>query len=356
MKIMQIIPDFGVAGAEIMLENLLLQLQTEGHDVIGVSLFDFQTLITKRLEQNKINIVYLNKHKGFDFKVYFRLFKIIRQFRPNVIHTHRYVLPYVIPVTIFFRNIRKIHTVHNLAKKEVSKIHRIVNKIFYKFLKVTPVAISPVIKQSIVDEYHIRPNKVSLVYNGINLSKLCPKTVFSIDSTEIKVLHVGRFSKQKNHLTLVRAFSEVLNTHEGARLILIGEGPLKILIKEECRKLNILGSVEFVGQTDKVGKYLVESDIFVLPSLWEGMPITLIEAMATGIPIISSCVGGVPDMLLNRESGILIEGDKKSIVNSINLLIDNEELRKTIGVNSRLNSKRFSVEIMTTKYIKIYSN
>ena len=121
MKIIQIMPDFGLAGAETMVENLASGLVAEGHDVLIISLYDLHTAITERLENKGIKIEYLGKKRGFDPSVILKMRKIIKKYQPDVIHTHRYVLPYVFLASMGLK-IKRVHTVHNVAQKEQTKL------------------------------------------------------------------------------------------------------------------------------------------------------------------------------------------------------------------------------------------
>ena len=118
MKIIQIMPEFGLAGAEIMAENLSYGLSNKGNDVILVSFYSKETEITKRLVQHGFEIVYLDKRQGFDKTIITKLRKLFVKEKPEVIHTHRYVLPYVF-IAAYGIPLRIVHTVHNVATKEV---------------------------------------------------------------------------------------------------------------------------------------------------------------------------------------------------------------------------------------------
>ena len=127
MKIIQIMPDFGMAGAETMVENLTYGLAAEGHDVLVISLFDLHTAITERIENRGIKIKYLGKKRGFDPSIISKMRKIIKAYQPDVIHTHRYVLPYAFLASMGFKA-KRVHTVHNVAQKEQTKVGKSINR------------------------------------------------------------------------------------------------------------------------------------------------------------------------------------------------------------------------------------
>ena len=138
MKIMQIMPEFGLAGAEIMCENLSYELAQRGNEMILVSLYTYHSAITDRLEREGIRIVYLGKKSGIDISIYRKLDNLIQREKPDVIHTHRYVMQYSVPIGAKY-HIGMVHTVHNVAEKEQEWGKRKLSYLFYKFANVTPV-------------------------------------------------------------------------------------------------------------------------------------------------------------------------------------------------------------------------
>ena len=354
MKIIQIMPEFGLAGAEIMCENLVCELIKLGHQVIIISLYDYHSPITDRLEDFGVQIEYLHKQDGLDISMISKIKNIIVRETPDVVHTHRYVMQYAVPAVTLAHTKRRVHTVHNIAKKEVPYPARILAKFFYKFCNVVPVALSPEIQETISQEYHIKKENIPVIYNGIDLSKCKPKNDYSIDDT-IHILHIGRFSTQKNHLGLIEAFEIFHNQYPNSVLQLIGDGELKHTIELDVKNRNLSNCVEFLGTQSDVHSFLHNADIFVLPSNYEGVPMTLIEAMGTGLPIVATKVGGVPDMLSNRENALLTAISSKDISDALCELAASITLRETLGRAAKEHSIKFSSETMAKKYIDIYT-
>lgn len=355
MKILQIMPEFGLAGAEIMCENLVYELTKLHQEVIVVSLYDYHSAITDRLERNGIRLIYLDKKPGLDFSMVIKMIALIKEEKPDVVHTHRYVMQYVIPATIFTGVRKKIHTVHNVAEKENTTIARRLNRIFYKYFDVIPVALSSEIRRTIEKEYRLSQEKIPVVFNGIDVSKCKRKINYEIVDT-LKIIHVGRFSNQKNHKCLIEAYYKFSNNYAHAsKLILIGDGELREEIKSMVEKMGMNELVEFRGLKDDVFDDLNESDIFVLPSQYEGVPMTVIEAMGTGLPIIATRVGGIPDMLTDKEEAFLIENDPNCLYEALMKLAENVGLRKSFGERVKTKSILFSSKRMAELYLKIYS-
>lgn len=351
-KILQIIPDLELAGAETMCENLVCELNKK-KEIAIISFFTKNTAITERIEKKGIKIYYLDKKKGIDFSIIFKIKKIINDFKPDIIHTHRYCLEYAYPAIKIskYKKTKIVHTVHNVATKEVTKIRRCFRKMFLLKGNVLYVAISNIIQDTICNEYNLHRNNVPIVFNGINMENCIIKRKY--DPNNI-ILNIGRFSEQKNQLFLLEIFSDVLKKYPNYTLKIIGNGPLENELILKAEELNISKNVSIEKNKSSCYEDLNYADLYVMTSKWEGFPMTLIEAMGTGLPIISSNVGGIPDMLDNEKEAVLLELNKNKFVNEIIDMIKYKEKREKLGRNALNKSKRFSSEIMAEQYIKIY--
>ena len=349
IKVFQIIPKFVTAGAETMCENLSEELIKLNVDLTIISLYKFKSDITKRLEDNNIKIIYLDKKRGLDLSIIFKIKKIIDKLKPDIIHTHLYVLEYVVPAVILskYKKIKIVHTIHNIASMEAPKRLQFFQRIFFKKKMVYPVAISEKVNSSIRELYGIK--YAITIYNGVNLAKC--KIKKSFESCH-KIVHIGRFENQKNHIFLINLFKNK-KIYENFELYLVGDGSLKQNIEEMIKTYNLEEKIHLVGNLPDCYEMLYNSDIFILPSKWEGMPMTIVEAMGTGIPIVASPVGGIPDMIKNGENGFLcntIDEYEKILIK----LKNDENLRKKISKNEIKSSENFSSKKMAQKYYEYY--
>lgn len=354
MRIVQIIPNFGIGGAEIMCENLTYELKKLGHDVTVISMYDYHSAITDRMEKAGIDIRYLNKNSGFDISMIRKIKKILKEVGADAIHTHLYCTKYAVPAAIMAGVKHRIHTIHNVAEKENGKLARKLNKFFFKHCGVIPVALSERIKDSIIKEYGIDKERIPVIYNGIDLTKCQPKTDYSVDGN-FKILHIGRFSEQKNHIGLLQAFKLFHENHSDSELWLIGDGEKKAEIEKYVAENNLTSSVKFLGLQSNVYGYLHDADMFTLPSNYEGIPMTLIEAMGTGLPIVATAVGGIPDMLSNNKNALLVDISFEEIANAFEQYYLDENSRKNHGQHVKERSYMFSSVTMAKEYLKIYN-
>ena len=353
MKVIQVIPAFRLAGAEVMCENLCVALKNAGVDVIAVSLYSENTAITDRLDKKGVRIEYLDKKPGFDASVIIKLVHLFKKEKPDVVHTHIYASKYALPAAAIAGVKKKIHTVHNMAQKEQGSLGKKVNTFMYRHCGVVPVALSSEVKKSIGEVYGLQESIIPVVYNGIDLSKCIRKNDYEANGV-FTIVHVGRFMKVKNHKTLIRAFAGFAEKKENVRLQLLGEGELLDEMKNYAEKLEVADKVEFLGLQSNVYPYLNKADVFCLPSEYEGVPMTLIEAMGTGLPIVASNVGGIPDMLVNGENALLVEPNYVAVEKAIEKLYNDVEFRIRLGNAAALRSEEFSAKVMASSYIKIY--
>ena len=347
-------PDFGLAGAETMVENLSCGLAAEGCYVLVISFFDLHTAITERIENRGIKIKYLGKKRGFDPSIISKMRKIIKAYQPDVIHTHRYVLPYAFLASMGFKA-KRVHTVHNVAQKEQTKVGKNINRVLFRYFNVVPVALSKEIQRTIQEVYGLPDNRIPVVFNGIDLSRCIVKESYARKDT-FTVLHIGRFMDVKNHELLLRSFARFKGQHSDARLQLLGDGELKENMMQLAGQLNITDAVEFAGLQSNVYPWLHNADVFILPSKFEGMPMTLIEAMGTGLPIIASNVGGIPDMLSSQKEALLIEPKEEKIIEALEMVYSDAKKREYWGRNALQRSSLFSSQAMARKYLQLYSS
>ena len=332
--------------------NLLCALKDYEEGLMVISLFDSSTALTEKLTKNGIKVICLGKKKGMDLSMIRKLRKVFKEEKPDIIHAHASVLKYVGPATLFGR-VKIVHTLHTVANKEGGKIDAWVNKFLYRRKKAFPVALTLAVRKTIEDKYNIKRSTIPVIYNGIDLSSCIEKTSYSING-EFKILHIGRFSEEKNHIGLINAFEILHKRVSNSSLNLIGDGPLKEKIVDYVKEKDLTDCVNFLGLQSNVYPYLNKADVFALPSSREGMPMTLIEAMGTGLPIVASNVGGIPDMLKDGSNAILTEVNDEAIANAFIAFVESEELRKSYGRQGLIDAKAFSSQIMARDYYDYY--
>lgn len=351
MKILQVIPSLEMGGAETMCEGLTKMLHTMEQEVTLVSLYSSETILSRRAQQAGIDLRFLDKKPGLDMKCAMALRRLVKKLQPDVIHVHLHALKYV-AFAAAGTSIPVVYTVHSVAERDAEG-GKFLNTLLFRSGKVTPVSLSHQVRKSVVEYYGLPEDQTPVIFNGIDLSNCIQKEDYSLHNP-VQVIHVGRFWQVKNHQCIVEAAKLLKEMGRDVHFRFYGEGETESSVRARIDALNVADRVELCGVTDWVYPKLNEADMLVLPSVYEGMPMTIIEAMGTGLPIIASNVGGVPDMILSEHNGMLIPPDPEALANTIARLLDDDELRSCLGKNARLEAVRFSGETMARSYLTLY--
>lgn len=196
-----------------------------------------------------------------------------------------------------------------------------------------------------------------VIENGNDLSRYAALNTDNVerDPNALRVVSVGRLNKQKDYPTLLRAWKIASESARGARLEIAGSGPEESRLKSLCAELK-LERVSFSGFCSDVPAFLNGADLYVQSSAWEGMPLTVLEAMAAGLPVIASSVDSLPEMIENGRTGILFEcGNHAELAGRIIDLLNDPALAKSIGAAARETAlKRFSADRMAADFAQLF--
>lgn len=348
-RVMMVIPTLSPGGAEKMVISIAEKIDTKKIELIIVVLYPYQeTIYAKEAANKQLKIIYLNKKQGIDLSIILQLKRIIKKFKPDIIHTHLYSAAYVLFASP--RSIPKYHTVHNVAQKEATGMRRLLMQIAYKVGNFTPVAISPYCAQTIEKTYHVK--KIPCICNGIDTEYYRPN---KIEHEGIKIINVGRLQSQKNHSLLISVFAEIHSKYPNTTLEIVGEGELRAQLEKDINKLNLSDCVTMQGISDDIRNKLNKADIYVMTSKFEGLPISVLEAMACGLPIVSTKAGGVIDIIEQGSNGFVVEQeDEVGLIEAISKLIVDSELRKSMEEKSREMALKFDINICAKKYQLLY--
>jgi glycosyltransferase involved in cell wall biosynthesis len=362
IRVLQILPNFGPAGAEQMAVNLMRTLNREQFEVSAISFFDPSGSDQERiLAQEGIHVWHLGKRSGFDPRMFVRVARVLNYFRPHVVHTHRYVLRYALPSMVAGQVLAMIHTVHNLAEKEVDWSGRLIHRIAFK-QGVVPVAIAREVDDSLRRFYKIDGSP--LILNGIPVSAFRNPSIDSgtwrkresFTTTDVLYVCVARLRPQKNPALLLKAFARSPGLDPRAHLLLVGHGELRRELERQIDALGQRGRIHLLGVRSDIPEVLNAADVFVLSSDWEGNPLSVMEAMASGTPVISTAIGGVPELVEDGESGILVpRGDAQALAGAMQYMLENPEVRISMGkASARRAVEHFDVQAMTEAYEQLY--
>jgi sugar transferase (PEP-CTERM/EpsH1 system associated) len=219
-------------------------------------------------------------------------------------------------------------------------------------------AVSKQLRADLVRELHVPADRFEVLYNGVDVQRFQrePAHRFRQDSARALVIgSVGRLAAVKNYALLLRAMAR-LPRAPSFKLVLIGDGPERPALTQLATQLGLEDRVEFSGHREDVAQLLPGLDIFVLPSLSEGMSNTVLEAMAAGLPVIASDVGGNRELIESERTGVLFpSGDDRALAEQLARLLGSGELRMRLGNAAALRARsEFSMEAMLARYASLY--
>ena len=353
IKVAIILPYFGTGGADKMVAQLAagMDLTKYTAEVFCVYGKPQKNHLEQMVQGNGVRIHFIEKKRGFSVSAMNRLFRELDAFNPDVVHTHLYACLYTFPWPLLRRK-PVLHTFHLPPELENRRLlRRVISKLLIGIKLMSPVAISRQNQKFLSKYYGMPESKIPVVYNPVELSKfnkLKPGT-----NETFTFITAGRFNVQKNQKMMLRAFSIFLKKGYDAKLIMLGKGEEEICLKVLARELGILDRIVFPGFVVNVEEYLVNADVFLLSSDFEALPLALLEAMAAGLPIISTNVGGVRDIV--TDNGVLIAaGDIAAMVQAMEDLYLNQEDRTRMGVASLSNVRAYDVSNTVAGYSELY--
>ncbi|MBR2309190.1 MAG: glycosyltransferase [Oscillospiraceae bacterium] len=351
-KVMIVISDLELAGAQKVVAHLAANMDKAQTQISILVLSKARdTIIERQLRQQNIQLHFLNKPAGLHLPTFWKAAKYVHTYKPDVIHTHLNGWMYVFPAA-WCRKIKILHTIHSRAARQEASgaLRKLVTFLYHRKVMV-PVAISDEIKSEATQVYRLGAEQVEMVYNPVDYRAFADTPKQQHDG--VVFVNVARFSKVKNQLFLIRAFAKAYESNSDIRLAMAGEGALLETAKELTRELGIADAVEFLGNVENVPQLLARCDVFVLPSIAEGLPISMLEAEATGLPVIASRVGGIPDIF--NGNGCLVEvNDEAGLVDAMLLLAKDEALRREMGQKSQSIAKTYAADAIAPQYEALY--
>jgi len=294
-----------------------------------------------------------------DFKAFIELNSIVKELTPDLVCTHSSKAGFLGRFVAYKNGIPAVFTAHGWSFTDgVSPVNR---KIYLQLERMAAkwcegiICVSEYDRQLALEKRVASSNKLVTIHNGIPTSG-CSATS-TCERAPIRIIMVARFSEQKDQQLLVRAASQ-LKTMTDFEIDFVGDGPLLSATEELARKLQISDKVRFLGARTDVSELLEKAHIFVLTSNWEGFPITILEAMRAGLPVITSDVGGCKEAVIDGITGYLIpRGDLECLKERLGRLLNDSQLRTSMGdTGFDRFSKYFTVEQMAEKTMAVYES
>ena len=366
--VLQVIPAFTVGGAEWMAAYLAAHLPADQFRRGVVSLHGARgSPIEEYLAHHSVPVYYINKRRGFDPTTWLRLYRLLRTLQPAIVHTHQTVGRYVYPACWAARQKIIVHTVHSIAPGEIhSRFWRRFQGWAYR-RGVLPVSIAQEVTRTFVQEYGRAPTLE--IPNAIPTERYAPdparravwRSQHAVPRDALVFTCVAGLRPQKNHRLLLQAFAQAAPQLPDALLLLVGppdrlDPAYAESLKALAQELGLGQRVRFLGSRADVPDILRASDVFVLSSDYEGNPLSVLEAMAAGLPVVSTAVGGVPELVQHGATGLLVPaGDARALAEAITQLGRDADQRAAMGHAARQTAlERFDVRAMSRAYAALY--
>ena len=360
-RILQVVTNLGCGGAERMVVNLMTHLDPRRFEVAAISLAEpGGWALEQVLAKANIRVWHLGKKAGFAPEVFSGIRNLVRQFRPHVVHSHM-CLHYVFPALMCQRSLSFVDTVHLPGENQYRRSIRWINQSAFR-LGVLPIAVSSRTADWVKDVYGVQ--ECAVIRNGIPIKDYAlpgtPRQAWrkehGFKEDDVLFVCAARFDKQKNHQMLLEAFARGPGRESFAYLLLAGEGELKHDLEAQVQRLGLQEKVRFLGRLPSVSDALGAADIFVLASENEGNPLALMEAMAAGLPVVATAVGGVPELVENQNNGLLVKlGDREGMSAAMLELLTNAAMRKAMAGRAAENAARhFTASRMGHEYMELY--
>jgi len=362
IKIMHVVQTLDIGGLEKVVIDLVSFSNRNRFDFVVCCLSE-RGVFAGDLEKNGIKILFLNKRNGFDLGLVFKIASIIKKEKIDVLHTHNQRPQfYGTPAARISRVPFYIHTRH--GKNDPDNYKNILLSRFFTAFTDKIVCVSDDIKRFAVNVERLQSNKLQVINNGIDISifsgnKFEDKTFknFIGVSQKTKLIGtVGRLAKIKNQHLLISTFKDTLKSGQDVTLLIIGDGPLREELVDYSCKLGLSKKVLFLGSRKDVPQILKILDVFVLSSTSEGMSLVLLEAMAAGVPMVVTDVGGNPELIEDGKNGFLVPSENVAAMSdAICKILSDESLQRDMAdYNCKKALSEFGVEKMKCEYEELY--
>ncbi len=369
MKIVEAIHCCAPGGAEIFVKELLKSMKNIEsdnryelwiiHDAIDIienkqDAINFENVYIGELEKGGVTVKKISKKDGIinRIKMYKKIKMLYKEFKPDVIHTHLENTTFHICTALLFNKVDIIQTIHN-----EKIVHKQINRFLLSKRTKKIVSIADKVTEAIKENIRCKENKIVKIYNGVNTKKFFKEREFIKLDRPVKIVAVGRLTKQKNHIFLLKVFNEVTkkclaNNEVLPVLEIYGQGEEKDKLEKyiECNKIH---NVKLMGVSREIDKVLENSEIYVMSSIFEGFSISLIEALVSCIAIVCTDVGGNKE-ILGKDAGVLVESNNIEQMTEALYKLLNEKKRKDIYEKCLKRKEMFNIEECAKKHLELY--
>jgi sugar transferase (PEP-CTERM/EpsH1 system associated) len=361
--VVHVVNSLAVGGLENGVVNLVDATATRFRHVIVCMTADGPLHARLRPE---VEVIVLGKRPGQDPWALLRLVRLLRRLRPLIVHSRNWPAIDAIPAARVARVPLVVHGEHGREVADPEgrnprrkRIRRALAPLVHHF-----VTVSADLRRWLIEDVRVPAAKVSAIHNGVDLSRfgragrLESRLRLDLPAEAVIVGTVGRLDPVKDQAGLIRAFAKVRSAHPEALLVVVGDGPCRAELEDVVAASGQGEHVRLLGNRDDIPAVMAALDVFVLPSIAEGISNTILEAMASGLPVVATRVGGNPELVEDGIGGALVpRQDPSALAAAIAGYVADPELRRRHGLASRQRATgHFSLERMAEAYANLYTN
>ncbi len=360
INLLQIVNGFAIGGAEKNLLELVRLTDKKKYRVVICSVGQGGPL-QREFEALGLNVYVVTKKHRLDVSQVFNVAEIMRNERVDIVQMTLFYAEIIgiLAALLAKVKIRISWEVYTHSKKFR---HRLAYRLIYKLVNCV-IAVSDETRKTIIKDRNLDVKKAITIHYGVDLDKFnasngrITKTEPKLNRNHKTLGIVARLTDQKGHIYLIKAAPEIVKKFPSVKFVLVGDGPLRDSLKAEIAKLGLSCNFEFLGFRNDVNELLNSFDIFVLPSLFEGLPNVLLEAMACAKPIVATSVAGVPEVVVDGFTGLLVPPkNPEALAKRISALLENEELMVKMGKEARKRvENNFSLTTQVDNFQALYS-
>ena len=367
--IVHVIYHLFIGGLENGLVNIINRTTDGAFRHAILCLKDYSPEFAARITAPNVPILSMDKRPGNDLRLYYRLYQTFKTLQPTVVHSRNFSgLDSQLPAMLAGVPCR-VHGEHGWDTTDLGGVRRKRQWIrrAHRPLEDKYIPLSQELDNYLTEKVGVPERRIKRICNGVDVERFQPRARSAALRLEgrcsqdmIVIGAVGRLQPVKNQISLVRAFATLLQRlpelPERLFLTLIGDGPCRTEI-EQCIETEGIGDrVWLAGARDNVPELLQELDIFVLPSLAEGISNTLLEALACGVPVIATAVGGNPELVEHGETGLMVASEKpEELLQALERMVVDEDFRRGLATRARESAvAKFSLDAMVGNYMETY--
>lgn len=353
MKVLQVINNLNIGGAEVLLKDLVLCMLQRGIDVSIALLNSTGSYLEQKYKEKKVCFLPMPKSSVYSPMQAFWLAKKLKNY--DIVHVHLFPAQLWVALASMMSNRRPflITTEHSTYNRRRKSWFRSIDSWMYKKYRFI-ACISDATTSALIKWIPGVAGKEILIPNGVNIERFrnaqaADKSRILKDNRRAIILSIGRFEPEKDHATLIRAMVNIPD----AQLVLVGDGEMRQQLEQLAKSMRILDRVNFLGRRQDVPELIKMADIYVQSSLWEGFGIATLEAMAGGVPVIVSNVPGLSDVI--KSAGLCFPpGDHEALSKSISLLLSSPDLRGELSQAGMDRASNYSIDRTVDLYLDLY--